>query len=280
MQFTVSIKCFVCAAWWWWAKSMNPSVGPQVFWSSNQRNRRTGSMRQGRKMVRRKNVTERKAGHNFSCVINFKTPVPHSLSLKPLFLMAPGQRLLTSSALFLKSLGRNSAVTFQAMCLWRNITSWGRREKSPNQERPYFTQSLMCLKLWSSLGVTSNIRNVWFTGGGKGGRGSYLANSNLHYNTTDGFCPEKERKKGGWWENVKNLALTTFVNESRNAAVKSWGGVIVLHSIWILSPAVSQLISWWFSQQNYESNKSNKQYKNEWITALWTSLLCICNYIR
>lgn len=109
-----------------WTISHSPTIGPHVFSVSNQRNGAGGSIRQDRKLGERgkKKEQRRKTGYNFPRVINIKSQVLHSFSLKPVFPLAPGQRLLTLFSFFLTSLRRCSLVTFQAMntCLWRMIT--------------------------------------------------------------------------------------------------------------------------------------------------------------
>lgn len=131
-----------------------------------QRNGGGGSRRQDRKMK------ERKTGSNSPCVINFWLQVPHSLSPKPVFPLAPGQRLLTFFALFLMSLGGDLSRAMNTR-LGRKITYrkpfTGLKEKNRPIKRSYISRNHQCVQSYSPPSMlTSSIRNVWFTGGGDG----------------------------------------------------------------------------------------------------------------
>lgn len=124
---------------------------------------------------RRKKSVERKRGITFPVWLTFNLRYPSSFLLKPVFPLAAGQRLLTLLTFFLMSLGRHSVVTFQAMntCLRRKIAyqmpSRAFRRKALSNQAEFFSRNHRCV--WTSSPpslLTSNIRNFWFTGGGKG----------------------------------------------------------------------------------------------------------------
>lgn len=153
------------------------------------------SMRQDRKMEEGgKKTAERKRGYNFPCVINFRSQVPHSFSLKPVFPLAAGQRLLTLFTFFRMSLGRRSVVTFQAMntCLWRKIAykmpSRALKRKITQSSTAIFhaiinvSGAIVLPQCWPpTLGMYDSL------GEEKGALCSYLADSKLHYNRATGW---------------------------------------------------------------------------------------------
>ncbi len=135
----------------------------------------------------------------------------------------------------------------------------GLTEKSHPIKDSYISRNHQCV--WSygpPSQLTSNIRNVWFTGGGKG-RTLLLSSSTPCCTTAElqvdpeescqwalpppqaSLTPQHARREWGG-EIIKNLAITAFLSGS--GAIKLQGGFIVEHSICIHSPAVSQVI-WW-----------------------------------
>ncbi len=134
-------------------KIPDPSTGPHVFSASNQRNSREGSMRQGRKMEKRgeKKAAERNTGYNFPCMINFQSKVLLWFSLKPVFPLAPGQRLLTLFLFTRQALARDLSGNGYTSLEKDYFLKKPWREKSPNQVQLFFMQSSMCLQQESSL---------------------------------------------------------------------------------------------------------------------------------